>query len=358
MQNEKIDLKSRHLPPLKSREEMMEIIDREVFGYLPSVDYTLSFSEPEVFDLRYNCGEVEGSFVDMTVTVGKKSHTIEIGRLLHTDKKKRPLVVLCNFHKMTESHYFPIEELSEYDCDYLVVKYTDISSDDGDFLDGLAPLILPNGQESDHSCGKIAIWAWGCMRVVDYALTLEGTDKDFIAIAGHSRLGKCALYTAMHDTRIALSFSNASGCTGSALNRGNSGFFEAEEKRGELISDIVRVFPFWFCKNYLKYAEANIPGGFDQHYLVGSIAPRYVAICSCDLDYWADPKSEQACALASSEAWERLGARGLVNGEDYIENNNGLLDGNVAYFKIHSKHFLSRHSWKWLMKFIEKKHSN
>ena len=37
------------------------------------------------------------------------------------------------------------------------------------------------------------------MRVMDYALTLPGTDADNVAILGHSRLGKTALVTAMMD---------------------------------------------------------------------------------------------------------------------------------------------------------------
>ncbi len=350
----KNELKNRCLPPLLSREEMIEIMDREVYGYLPSVEYEISTSEPEFVDTRYKCGTVEHTFVNMTITVNGKSHTFRVDRLLHKDEKKRPLVILNNFHQMKESRYFPIEEMSEYEANYLVMCYTDISTDDGDFSNGVAGLLLENGQDKDTTCGKIGIWAWTAMRVLDYGLTLDGIDKENIAIAGHSRLGKTALYTAMHDTRFKLAFSNAAGCAGDAISHGGSGLNKVGRNGGETISDIVSVFPFWFCKNYKKYTERNISDTFDQHYLVASIAPRYVIIGSCDLDLWADPESQQLCALASSEAWEKEGLCGLEDCQDYLEPNNGLINGRVGFFKIHSHHFLSRHSWHWFMKFLEK----
>ena len=329
-------------------------MDREVYGYLPSVEYTISASEPVVVDKRYKCGTVEHTYVELTITVKEKSHTFRLDRLLHNDGVKRPLVILNNFHRMPESRYFAIEEMSEYEANYLVVCYKDISSDDGDFTNGMAPLLLENGQDTDTACGKIGIWAWTAMRILDYGLTLDGVDESNVAVVGHSRLGKTALYTAMHDTRFKFAYTNAAGCAGDSLAHGGSGLNMEIENRGETISNIVRVFPFWFCKNYHKYAETEMSDIFDQHFIVASIAPRYVMIGSCALDFWADPESQQLCALAASEAWEKEGLCGLEECDDYLETNSGLINGHVGFFKINSHHFLSRHGWKWFMNFIEK----
>lgn len=353
------ELKSRDLPPLKSREEMVEIMQREVYGYLPRVTYSLSASEPTDVELRYSCGEVTHSYITLTVAVGRKSHSFRVDRFLHADHKKRPLIILNNIHPANSSQYFAKEELTEYDVDYLVFCYTDISSDDGDFKTGLAGLLLPNGQDTPYTCGKIGIWAWGAMRVLDYGLTLPGTDENNVAIAGHSRLGKTALYTAMTDTRFKFAFSNAAGCSGDSIARGSTGirlknFTRKESDRGENITDIVERFPYWFCKNYHKYADNPIPEDFDQHYLVASIAPAFVAVGSCDLDSWADPQSQQLCCLAASEMWEKSGLKGLVGSDRFLKAGESLTDGRVGYFMIHSKHFLSRHSWKHFIEFIEK----
>ena len=351
----KTELKNRCLPALRSREEMKEIMQREVYGYLPAVDFSISVSEPETVEKRLMCGQVHHSFVNLTISVGEKTHSFRVDRVLHTDEQKRPLILLNNFHHF-ESQYFPKEEMSEYDVDWLVFCYNDICSDDGDFTNGLAPLLLPDGQSAPTDCGKIGIWAWAAMRVLDYGLTLPGTDAGNVAIAGHSRLGKTALYTAMTDERFKYALSNAAGCAGDSLAHGSTGVLWDEDapERGENIADIVMRFPFWFCKNYAKYTEKSISDEFDQHFLLASVAPRYVCVGSCDLDFWADIHSQQMCCMAASEQWEKAGLEGLVNSQKYLEAGQSLLDGHVGYFMIHSKHFLSRHSWKNFMSFVEK----
>ena len=353
------ELAKRNLPSLKSREEMKEIMQSEVFGYLPDVPFSYSVSEPTVIEERYDCGNVHFSYVNMTLNIGEGSHTFRIDRLLHVDGKKRPLVIVNNFQPMENSHYFPREEMSEYDVDFLMFCYKDISSDDGDFSTGLAPMLLPEGQNTDTACGKIGIWAWAAMRVLDYALTLPTTDAENVMISGHSRLGKTALYTGMLDDRFRFVFSNAAGCAGDSIAHGSTGKLKEHldrhlKLRGENISDIVENFPFWFCKNYFKHAEKNESEIFDQHYILAAIAPRYVIIGSCDLDFWADPESQQLCCLAAAKMWEDSGIEGMKDTERYLEAGECLLDGRVGYFKIHSKHFFSRHSWKRCIEFIEK----
>ena len=350
------ELKKRALPALRSREEMMDIMQREVYGYLPSPRYTISADKPVKSEGRFACGNVTHSYVNLTVHLENGDHTFRVDRLLHNDGKKRPLILLNNFHPMGSSYYFPMEELSESEADFLSVFYKDVTSDDADFSTGLAPLLLPNGQDTNETCGKIGIWAWATMRVLDYGLTLEGTDPNNIGVAGHSRLGKTALFTAMLDTRIRFVLSNAAGCTGDSLAHGNSGLTRTHRtpELGELICDITENFPYWFCKNYLKYAERNISDTFDQHFLLAAIAPRYVMVGSCDLDAWADPASQQLCALAASEAWERMGLDGLIGSDRYLQPGEALTDGHVAFFLIHAQHFLSRHSWRRFLTFIEK----
>ena len=116
----------------------------------------------------------------------------------------------------------------------------------------------------------------------------------------------------------------------------------------------MRAKPCWFCKNYGKYTERNIADEFDQHFLLASIAPRFVMVGSCDGDPWADPISQQLCALAASEAWEELSLPGILECEEYFEPGSFTDEGRVGFFKLHSKHFLSRHSWKRFLSFVEK----
>ena len=55
------ELEKRALPALQSREEMKEIMQREVYGYLPQAEYSISVDEPKEVEYRYGCGGVAHS---------------------------------------------------------------------------------------------------------------------------------------------------------------------------------------------------------------------------------------------------------------------------------------------------------
>lgn len=350
------ELEKRGVPPLKTKKEMIEIMQREVYGYLPQVNFSFSVSEPQIVEGRFACGNVHYTKAEMCIETEKGRHTFPIYRLLHTDGKKRPTIIYTDIQDGLLSTYFPVEELSEYDVDFIRFCYKDITGDDNDFTSGIAPLLLPNGQQRDSDCGKIPMWAWSAMRVVDYALTLPSVDTGNIMVSGHSRLGKTALYTGMMDERIKFVFSNMAGCAGDSLAHGKFWSLNAEGsstmKNREEIEDIVKTFPYWFCKNYRKYAKKNYSDEFDQHYILASVCPRYVLIGSASLDNWADQLSQQLCCVAAGKAWENEGICGFTGTDRLILSGDASLDGHIGFFMIEGKHFMSRHCWSRAVEFI------
>lgn len=356
----KQDLLNRNLPDLKSREEMVEIMQREVYGYLPKNNFEWSVSNEIIIERRFDKGNVFHSSVDFTLTNEFGSHTFPVHRLLHQDGKKHPVIICINFDKRVPNKYLPIEEITEQEFDIITYCYDDITSDNGDFTTGIAPLVFPNGRNKDTDCGKIGLWAFANMRVLDYALTLPNTDSKNVAILGHSRLGKTALFTGMMDERFSHVFSNNAGCAGDAIARGGTGiqyddegnFLIEKELRGENIEVITRVFPYWFCENYKKYANQGFGTDFDQHFLLASIAPRNVCVNAAELDYWADQKSQQLCCMAAAKAWENKGLNGIEECDHYLTSGEKLLDGNVGLFMAPTMHFLSRYAWNNYMEFM------
>ncbi len=353
----KQELLNRNLPPLLSRKEMIEIMQREEYGYLPENDFEWSVSNCKVRDTRLAKGEVIYSTVDFSLTNKNGSHTFTIHQFLHTDGKKRPTIL--HIAGRYPGNFVPEEEIVENGYNLIIYKYIDITSDDGNFTTGIAPLVFPNGRQNDTDCGKIGLWAFANMRVLDYVLTLVCVDEKNVAIVGQSRLGKTSLVTGMLDERFTFILSNNAGCSGDSLARGCSGLPDAngnftveKEFRGETVDRITTVFPYWFCNNYLKYAEQNYGTDFDQHFLVASIAPRNVCVTSAELDYWADQKGEQLCCLAASEMWENMGLVGLQNCDHYLTPGERLLEGNIGYCMTPTTHFLSRHAWNNYMEFM------
>jgi len=352
-------LQEAKLPELLDREQMKKILLDNEYGYVPDIPYEMTVSEPKMLESRFCCGTAQLSRVDITITTALGSHTFPVKRLLHTDGKDHPFFVFMNFRDNAPDYYYPVEEIAERGFSVLSFKYTDITEDNdacptSDFDDRLAKILLKNGRDQQDTCGKIAIWAWTASRVLDYAQTLPGLDLNQAAVLGHSRLGKTALVAGMMDERFRYVFSNDSGCSGAALARGSLGVKKIPSKYGETGETIKNIMGvgYWFCKKYKDFAETCIPEGFDQHFLLATIAPRYVYVASAAMDGWASPDSEFLSCVAASKAWEEKGLVGFVHNGNMPDDDVTFPAGRVGYHRRPGKHFLSRTDWNRYMDFI------
>lgn len=338
-------LTERNVPPLRSRAEMLDILQREIYGYLPVNPEKITFSVQEDTIPKFCAGKAKHHLVTICCTLNGKDFSFPFSAVIPTKGDRIPFFVHINFRDCVPDRYMPTEELVDNGFAVLSFCYADVTGDDGNFADGLAHVLFDGKERSATDPGKIALWAWAAQRVMDWA-QMQGDRLDLSCgvVCGHSRLGKTALFAAATDPRFAFAYSNDSGCSGAAL---------ARETHGETVEDICRAFPFWFCKNYLKYVRNESAMPFDQHFLIAAIAPRYVMVGSASEDDWADPLSEQLACLAASPAF----THGLLCSDRPAQPGEIFSDGEVGYHLRQGMHYFSREDWQRLIGFVRKHHS-
>jgi dienelactone hydrolase len=155
----------------------------------------------------------------------------------------------------------------------------------------------PNVSRKPNSWGTIGAWAWGNSRVMDWIETRPELDATRVAVLGHSRGGKTALWTGAQDERFAMVISNGSGCGGARLGR-------AKDPKAEKFKDILKHFPNWFCPAMTSWIDRDAEVECDADDLMRLIAPRLLYVASGSDDSWAGPKAEEAATDASRDIYK------------------------------------------------------
>lgn len=223
--------------------------------------------------------------------------------------------------------------------------YGDVEPDRSDgWKEGLRAVLSRDGGDTDWKEGEwgaIGAWAWGLSRVADYLQQEPAVDAGKLAVIGHSRLGKTALWAGAQDARFKVVISNNSGEGGAALMRRNF---------GETTAIITKAFPHWFTKTYSTYAENEAACPVDSHMLVALAAPRAVYIASADEDRWADPKGEFLAGVHAQPAFDLFGIKGYGTGEQPASNSP--VGGSVGYHLRAGKHDVTRYDWEQYIPFV------
>lgn len=327
------------------RDEIHTLFENFVYGVAPNCPEDMRFS--------VKTSERERSITQKKADIIFSNFKISADIFIPTgNTQKLPAYLLCmhqfeerscNTDKKLDFEIVPILDIVKRGYAAVIMKTSQICPDiftDEPYGDGIFKWM--NYPKRDNSWSIIAAWSWGLSRVMDYLQTDEDIDEKRVAVIGHSRSGKAALWAAASDKRFAMVVSNNSGCTGAAMTRG---------KKGEHVKDINDKF-HWFCENYIKYNDNEELLPVDQHMMLALIAPRPLYVASSSQDEWADPDSELLSCRLASEVYNLYSLDGIIAPEKIAENTP-YHEGTIAYHRKTGKHSLTKQDWKLFLKFSD-----
>lgn len=336
------------------RRAVLELFRENVYGRSPG----------KPGQLRFDVVEENARAIDATATMKQvavvsthegREHRFTLTLFLpNGSKQPAPLFLLLNNRppsntdpsRVEKSGFWPAEEVIARGYGIAALQVSQLAPDDQDrFRDGVIRLFEGSSPapRAANAWAGLAAWAWGASRAMDYFEGDRRIDAKRIALVGHSRGGKAALWAAAEDERFAMVISNESGEGGAALSRRHF---------GETIARITESFPHWFAGRYKSFAgrERELP--VDQHMLVALAAPRAVYVASADEDLWSDPRGE-FLALAHASPVFALWGDAPIRAGDMPPLDRPLVVGRRGYHVRTGGHNLTPYDWARFMDFAD-----
>ena len=360
------------------RPEVLSLFEYHVYGRAPARPETLLFETTSVADDALNGRAIRK---EVTIRFDDRPDSPSLNLLIYLPQKAHPPIPLflgLNFHgnhtiqpdpeitlatgwarnntKIGVEHHraaeanrgaasgrWPVPLILGRDYGVATIYCGDIDPDYHDGFENGVHALFRRDDSTGDAWGTIAAWAWGLSRALDYLETDGDVDEERVAVIGHSRLGKTALWAGATDIRFALAVSNNSGCGGAALSR---------RRFGETVAAINTTFPHWFCTNFRDYNNNEDALPIDQHELIALIAPRPVYVASAAEDLWADPRGEFLAAKGADPVYRLLGTEGLP--APSMPSVHEPSAGTIGYHIRAGGHGITDYDWEQYLDFADR----
>ncbi|EMI15593.1 acetyl xylan esterase [Rhodopirellula maiorica SM1] len=336
----------------KRRPELLEQFRELVYGRRPDTAYQVSFETTETIEDAFD-GLATGRSVKATVTIDQRTFSFPF--VVFTPNRvagKTPAVVAINnryFIPLEKAvsepdPFWPVKTMLErgYAAATFYTSHVDPDNKNG-YDDGIRAFFADGKPPADDAWRSLSAWGWGASRVLDFLSTVSQIEINRVAVVGHSRGGKAAIWAAAEDERFAIAYSNNSGCGGAALSR---------RAYGETVARITSSFPHWFTPQFAEYADREDELPIDQHEAIALVAPRAVYVASSDEDLWADPRGEYASLVAAAPVFELVGIKSITE-ETMPPLNSQRIVGQTGYHIRSGGHGLGQVDWDFFIAFMD-----
>lgn len=335
------------------RPEIISLYEELVYGQIPQNYDAIRF---EVVNENREAigGAATLKEVDITTERNGNSVTLRMNLFIPNGiTKPAPVFLLIN-HRPPENidptrevkmDFWPVEMAIPKGYAMASFHVGDVADDDKETWDeDILQKLYPEQLNQPDGMKALGGWGWGAMRIMDYFETDPEVNEDQVALIGHSRGGKSALWTAAVDERFGMVISNESGCGGAALYK---------REYSETIKLLNDVRPHWFCDNLEKYndREADLP--VDQHMLIAAMAPRPVYVGSAEKDPGADPKGEFLSLKHGSEVYEKIYHLPVSVPDEMPPINQPIIESYTGYHIRSGEHDLDLYDWEQYLKFAD-----
>lgn len=328
------------------REEILELFRENVYGRSPGKPEGLRFQvlEDETSAMG---GKATLRRVSIESTQAGRTHAFELVRLAPVSTDRRGVFLLLNNRpasntdpsRAKKSPFWPAEEVVARGYAIAAIQVSDLAPDDqATFASGVIRLFEGDATTArpPNAWKAIAAWSWGAMRAADYFETDPRVDPARIAVIGHSRGGKAALWAGAQDPRFSFTISNESGCAGAAISR---------RPVGETVAGVNFIFPHWFADNFRKYGGNEDALPVDQHMLLALVAPRGLAVGSAANDEWSDPEGEFLGLAYASPVYALFG-KDPIGASSWPATGQSLFVSPRSYHIRPGDHDLLEEDWK------------
>lgn len=334
------------------RPELLQMLKTYMYGHVPELKHPLPFRIDSLnVAFQFEKGKKQKQYIRKIVTLYLTEQK-EQGPLFHAEvitpnDAQAPVPVFMMFGENRMARGFPSQLLLNHGYGVAVLNTTEGTPDGMDaFTRGLIPAYYNKGQtyRRPDEWGCLAAWAWEASRLLDYLQTDSLVNARQVAILGHSRMGKAALWAAVQDERFAIAFPVNSGCGGGALSR---------RMIGETVWAMNERFPYWVCDNFQQFNMREQFMPFDQHTVIALCAPRPVYLATGQDDNWADPLGEFLAGKAAEPVYALYGLQG-IGLEKQPAVDVAMNEGAIAYHIRTGGHAILPYDWDCFIEFADR----